>query len=145
MGYAALSKLGLSGYQASDTTFFKDTTEYSTSTMLHTIKIKFVLLENLRVESKLRLKVDVKCDAGESGWLTVVTNTGKVLWSQLFGDVVYTGYSEDVGITTYFGEVINTDDSIWVRLMNIVGGGGDVYFKNFEVCGSKTPVIQTYP
>jgi len=131
-----LANKGYEGYVPNDTTLQKDTNTYNKGTAGGEV-IWGTVLFNVAVGSKLRFKCEMRSVTGTQTAVCTIRFNGidEFTWTE--GGNVFVAKEQDQAISLTAGSEIS------VYLQCPGGGANKSEIKNFEICGSRCPIILT--
>jgi len=140
MGYAVPT--AKFGYCATDTTMYKDTTEYTTTSATEELLLTLTQIEQIDKDSTLRFKCDAKMDAGSVFYVFVLRDeNGDLIGTIANGaDVVYKSWSGDLPASGIGLPVWKKGGEI--KVYGYAVNPGKAYIKNIEIAGNRTPYLE---
>jgi len=128
-------KIAFVGYGATDTTLFKDPTEYSTTNGAYVEKISGAVAEKIDENSKIRLKVQLKSVGGVNQGYMKVEIDGVQVWEQQSNNSSYTSFENDIDLGNF-----ERGDAIKVYIKTNDPASSETFIKDFEIAGARTPI-----
>jgi hypothetical protein len=140
MGIAA--PLTRFGYCATDTTMYKDTTEYTTTSVgTEELLLTLTQIEEISLFSTLRFKCECKMDAGSTNFYCKLRDENENFIGTIYGgaDLVYTAASGDLPSLLNYPVWKRSGE---IKVYGYIETAGKGYVKNIEIAGSRTPYLE---